>query len=142
MKHVTIYTDGACSGNPGVGGWGAIIIYKNTEKEISGGEEYATNNQMELMAPIAALELLKESCCVDLYTDSKYVKDGITKWINNWIQNNWKTSDKKPVKNQNLWERLLQASQNHQITWNWVEGHSGDELNERVDKLARSQCKK
>ena len=142
MKQVSIYTDGACSGNPGIGGWGALIIYKNVEKELSGCEENTTNNRMELMAAISALELLKEPCSVDLYTDSQYVKNGITEWINNWIKNGWKNSQKKPVKNKELWLRLVEVADKHQITWHWIEGHAGHEFNERVDKLARSQCLK
>ena len=142
MKEITIYTDGACSGNPGVGGWGAIIIYNGVEKELCGGEENATNNRMELLAAISALELLKEPCKVNLYTDSKYVKNGITEWIHNWIKNNWKNASHNPVKNKELWIRLLEASKIHEITWHWVEGHAGHEYNERADRLARSQCPK
>ena len=141
MKKITIYTDGACSGNPGKGGWAALMQYNNVEKEIFGTEEETTNNRMELMAAISALEILKEPCRVEIFTDSKYVKDGITKWIDGWIKNNWKNSSKKPVKNKELWERLLEVSKKHEIVWNWVEGHAGNELNERVDQLARSQCK-
>ena len=140
-KNVTIYTDGACSGNPGKGGWAALMQYNNVEKEIFGAEEETTNNRMELMAAISALEILKEPCCVKIFTDSQYVKNGITKWIDGWLKNNWKNSSKKPVKNKELWERLLEVSKKHEIVWNWVEGHAGNELNERVDQLARSQCK-
>lgn len=142
MKQVSIYTDGACSGNPGNGGWGALIIYKNVEKELSGCEENTTNNRMELMAAISALEVLKEPCSVDLYTDSQYVKNGITEWIKGWIKNGWKNSQKKPVKNRELWLRLVEAADKHQITWHWIEGHAGHEFNERVDELARAQCSK
>lgn len=142
MKKVSIYTDGACSGNPGVGGWGAIIIYKNVEKEICGGEEYTTNNRMELSAAISALESLKEPCNVDLYTDSKYVKGGMTEWIDKWLKNDWKNADKKPVKNKELWVRLIEAAERHEIHWHWVEGHAGNDFNERADQLARSQCQK
>ncbi len=142
MKQVSIYTDGACSGNPGSGGWAALIIYKDVEKELCGGEENTTNNRMELMAAISALELLKEPCAVDLYTDSQYVKNGITEWIKGWVKNGWKNSQKKPVKNKELWLRLVEAADRHQITWHWIEGHAGHEFNERVDELARSQCLK
>ena len=141
MKNITIYTDGACSGNPGKGGWAALLKYNDVEKEIYGAEENTTNNRMELMAAISALEILKEPCHVEIFTDSKYVKDGITKWIDGWLKNNWKNSAKKPVKNKELWERLLEASKKHEIIWNWIEGHAGHEFNERVDELARSQCK-
>lgn len=141
MKNVTIYTDGACSRNPGKGGWAALLKCNNVEKEIYGAEENTTNNRMELMATINALEILKEPCCVEIFTDSKYVKDGITKWIAGWLKNNWKNAAKKPVKNKELWKRLLNVSKKHEITWNWIEGHAGHEFNERVDQLARSQCK-
>ena len=141
MKKITIYTDGACSGNPGKGGWAALMQYNNVEKEIFGAEEETTNNRMELTAAISALEILKEPCQVEIFTDSQYVKNGITKWIGGWLKNNWKNSAKKPVKNKELWERLLEVSKKHEIVWNWVEGHAGNELNERVDQLARSQCK-
>lgn len=142
MKEISIYTDGACSGNPGSGGWGAIVIYKDVEKELCGGEDHTTNNRMELLAAISALELLKEPCKVNLYTDSKYVKNGMTEWIHNWIKNNWRNASKNPVKNQELWMRLIEAAKIHDITWHWVEGHAGHEFNERADKLARSQCNK
>ncbi|MCR5225110.1 MAG: ribonuclease HI [Alphaproteobacteria bacterium] len=142
MKRVSIYTDGACSGNPGPGGWSAIIMYGNVEKEICGGEEYTTNNRMELTAAILALEALKEPCRIDLYTDSKYVKGGMTGWIDKWLTNNWKNADKEPVKNKELWMRLIEAAGRHEIQWHWIEGHSGHELNERADQLARSQCSK
>jgi ribonuclease HI len=141
MKPVIIYTDGACSGNPGPGGWGAIIINESIENEICGGEDDTTNNQMELISAIKALEELKETCQVKLYSDSKYLIDGMTKWIDNWIKNKWLNSEKKPVKNKDLWIRLLSLSMQHKISWNWVAGHSGNEFNERADRLARSQCK-
>ena len=142
MNTVKIYTDGACSGNPGPGGWGAILQFPDRELEISGGELQTTNNRMELMAAISALEAVPIGYKVELFTDSKYVQNGITIWIKNWIKNNWRTADKKPVKNQELWLRLLQLVAKYQVTWCWVEGHSGHELNERADRLARSQCKK
>jgi ribonuclease HI len=138
-KKVVIYTDGACSGNPGPGGWGAIMRCNDVEKELWGSEKYTTNNRMELMAAIGSLEALREPCCVEIHTDSTYVKNGITKWISGWIKNNWRSSIKQPVKNQDLWQRLLVAAKPHQISWHWVKGHSGDEFNNRVDKLARSQ---
>lgn len=135
---VDIYTDGACSGNPGPGGWGALLIYKGTEKELSGGEAETTNNRMELMAAIQALEALKRPSKVRLHTDSMYVKDGITKWIHNWKVNGWKNAAKKPVKNAELWKRLDQALERHDISWHWVKGHAGHEQNERADALARA----
>lgn len=135
---VDIYTDGACSGNPGPGGWGALLIYKGTEKELSGGELETTNNRMELMAAIQALEALKRPSKVRLHTDSMYVKDGITKWIHNWKVNGWKNAAKKPVKNAELWKRLDQALERHDISWHWVKGHAGHEQNERADALARA----
>lgn len=138
MPHVTIYTDGACSGNPGPGGWGAILISKGKEKELSGGEAETTNNRMELMAAIEALKALKTSCKVDLHTDSKYVRHGITEWIHDWKKRNWKTADKKPVKNADLWQKLEEQAAKHQIAWHWVKGHSGNALNERADELARA----
>lgn len=134
MKHVTIYTDGACSGNPGPGGWGAVLIYGKHKKDLCGGEESTTNNRMELMAAIMALESLKEPCEIDLYTDSEYVRRGITEWIHGWIKNNW---NKGKVKNVDLWERLLAATQRHTMRWHWVKGHDGNPLNERADQLAR-----
>lgn len=136
---VIIYTDGACSGNPGPGGWGVLIIYSNEEKkELSGYEENTTNNRMELMAAIMALESLDQSSNVKLFTDSKYVKDGITNWISKWIENEWKTSEKKPVKNKELWIKLLNLSHKHRIAWHWVKGHAENEFNARADFLARS----
>jgi len=133
---VEIFTDGACSGNPGAGGWGALLRYKGHEKELSGGEKETTNNRMEMMAVIMALESLKRPSKVKLTTDSKYVKDGLTKWIDGWIKNNWKTASKKPVKNVDLWQRLQEVSKNHDLEIFWVRGHDGHKENERVDKLA------
>jgi len=141
MKHVVIYTDGACSGNPGPGGWGAVLIWNERTKELSGGEATTTNNRMELAAAIHALAALKEPCQIDLYTDSIYVRDGITRWIDNWRRNGWRTSAKKPVKNAELWQALDQACQRHQICWHWVKGHAGLEYNERADMLARAAIK-
>jgi ribonuclease HI len=134
---VTIHTDGACSGNPGPGGWGAILSFGDHEKELRGGEPHTTNNRMELMAAIAALEALKRACTVDLYTDSEYLKGGITGWINGWKRNGWRTADKKPVKNVDLWQRLDAALRRHQVNWHWVRGHAGHAMNERADRLAR-----
>ena len=136
MKEVKIYTDGACKGNPGPGGWGAILFYGDHEKEIYGGESNTTNNIMELTAVIKALAALKTSCHVTLVTDSSYVKNGITKWIHNWKMNGWKTSNKKPVKNQQLWMKLEKETHRHQMSWKWVKGHAGDPGNERADDLA------
>jgi ribonuclease HI len=135
---VEIFTDGACRGNPGPGGWGAILRYRGTEKELSGGEPATTNNRMELMAAIVALETLKRPCRVRLYTDSQYVRDGITKWVHGWRARDWRTADKKPVKNVDLWQRLVAATAPHQIDWIWVRGHAGHPENERVDALARA----
>jgi ribonuclease HI len=134
---VVIYTDGACSGNPGPGGWGAILISGRHRKEISGGEAMTTNNRMELAAAIAALEALKRPSRVDLHTDSEYVKKGISEWIHGWKQRGWKTADKKPVKNVELWQRLDAARQRHEVHWHWVRGHAGHSENERADELAR-----
>jgi ribonuclease HI len=142
MKQVVIYTDGACSGNPGPGGWGALLLHDKIEKELCGGEPNTTNNRMEMISVIKALEELKEVSAVELYTDSQYLINGITKWINGWERNNWMTSDKKAVKNKELWIRLRELSRRHKISWNWVAGHTGVEYNERVDRLARSQCKR
>ena len=136
--HVIIHTDGACSGNPGPGGWGAILTSGTHEKELKGGEAHTTNNRMELMGAIEALEALKKPSTVELHTDSKYVHDGISKWIHGWKRNGWKTADKKPVKNMDLWQRLDSAIQRHDVHWRWVKGHAGHELNERADKLAVS----
>ena len=133
---VEIATDGACKGNPGPGGWGALLRFGATEKEMSGAENPSTNNRMELMAAIMALEALKKPCRVKLSTDSRYVMDGLTKWIHGWRKNGWKTADKKPVKNAELWQRLLAAAAPHRIEWLWVKGHAGHPDNERADKLA------
>jgi ribonuclease HI len=135
--HVLIYTDGACSGNPGPGGWGAILRFGELEKELHGGERATTNNRMELMAAISALEALKKPAVVDLTTDSVYVRDGITKWIHGWKRNGWRTADKKPVKNVDLWQRLDTALAAHEVRWHWVKGHAGHAENERADVLAR-----
>ena len=134
---VIIHTDGACSGNPGPGGWGAILDYNGTRKEIYGGEPQSTNNRMELKAAIEALNVLKRACDVEMHVDSQYVKDGITKWIHGWKRNGWKTADKKPVKNVELWQALDEAIQRHEISWHWVKGHAGHPENERADELAR-----
>ena len=136
MKQVTIYTDGACRGNPGPGGWGALIKFDSMEKEIFGGKNDTTNNQMELLAAIESLATLKEPCSVELFTDSKYVMDGITQWIKNWKKNNWKTAAKKEVKNKELWQKLDYLISKHQVQWHWVKGHSGDAGNEAADLLA------
>ena len=136
MKHVTIYTDGACKGNPGVGGWGALLKFGGHVRELCGGELETTNNRMELLASIEALKALKFACRVDLYTDSTYVRDGINQWMSNWKRNGWKTAAKKPVKNQDLWQALDAAMQAHEVEWHWVKGHSGDPGNERADQLA------
>lgn len=135
--HVVIYTDGACSGNPGPGGWGAIMMSGPHRKEISGGEANTTNNRMELFAAIAALEALKRPSQVDLHTDSSYLRNGITQWIHGWKRNGWRTADRKPVKNAELWQRLEEATHRHQITWHWIKGHAGQPENERADELAR-----
>tara|TARA_R110002072_G_scaffold45711_1_gene127238 strand:+ start:149 stop:592 length:444 start_codon:yes stop_codon:yes gene_type:complete len=137
-NRIEIYTDGACSGNPGPGGWGVVLRAGEHEKELSGGEDETTNNRMELLAAIAALEELKQPSPVDLFTDSTYVRDGIMKWIHNWKRNGWKTAAKKPVKNVDLWKRLEQAMAPHDIEWHWVKGHNGHPDNERADELARS----
>lgn len=141
-KKVIIYTDGACSGNPGKGGWGAVLKYGEIKKQISGYSDLTTNNKMELQAVIEALKLLKKRCDVEIFTDSVYVKDGITKWINSWKMNNWKTSKKEPVKNKELWIELDNLRNQHNINWNWVKGHADDEINNIVDKLARSEILK
>jgi ribonuclease HI len=134
---VVIHTDGACSGNPGPGGWGAILEWGGRRREIKGGEAHTTNNRMELMAAISALETLKRPCDVDLHTDSEYLRQGIMKWIHGWKRNGWKTADKKPVKNVDLWQRLDAAVARHTVHWHWVRGHAGHDLNERADELAR-----
>jgi len=137
LPHVTIFTDGACSGNPGPGGWGAILRFGDVEKELKGGENPSTNNRMELMAAISALEALKKPALVDLTTDSQYVRQGITQWIHNWKRNGWRTADKKPVKNADLWQRLDAALKAHTVRWHWIKGHAGHAENERADQLAR-----
>jgi ribonuclease HI len=135
---VEIFTDGACRGNPGPGGWGAILRYGTTEKELSGGDSATTNNRMELTAAIAGLEALKRPCRVRLYTDSQYVRDGISRWLHRWKARNWRTADNKPVKNVDLWQRLDEAAAAHDIDWVWVRGHAGHPENERADALARA----
>lgn len=135
-QRVTIYTDGACKGNPGPGGWGALLIYNGNERELKGGEALTTNNRMELMAAIMALETLTRPCTVDLFTDSQYVRQGITSWMQGWKARGWKTADRKPVKNEDLWRRLDEARNRHDVSWHWVKGHADDPLNHRVDALA------
>jgi ribonuclease HI len=137
LPHVVIHTDGACSGNPGPGGWGAILAFGDHEKELKGGEPNTTNNRMELMAAISALEALKRPCRVELHTDSQYLRDGVTSYLARWKRNGWRTADKKPVKNIDLWQRLDGAMHQHQIVWHWLRGHAGHALNERADLLAR-----
>jgi ribonuclease HI len=134
---VIIHTDGACSGNPGPGGWGVVMDYKGVRKELSGGQALTTNNQMEIVAAVEALKALTRPCDVEMHVDSQYVKDGITKWIHNWKRNGWKTADKKPVKNAELWQALDEAIKRHSIAWHWVKGHDGHAENERADELAR-----
>lgn len=136
LPDVEMFTDGACRGNPGPGGWGVLVRSGEREKELSGGEPLTTNNRMELLAAIRGLEALKRPCHVTLHTDSTYVRDGITKWIHNWRRNGWRTSDKKPVKNAELWQELCAAAERHRIDWRWVKGHSGHPENDRVDALA------
>jgi len=136
-KQVQIYTDGACSGNPGPGGWGAILLFGAVRKELSGGEDETTNNRMELMAVICGLEQLKMHCEVEVFSDSTYVLKGISEWLPGWKERGWRTADKKPVKNADLWQRLEAAAARHTITWTWVRGHNGHELNEQADALAR-----
>lgn len=142
MKNVEIHTDGACLGNPGPGGWAALLRYRGRERELVGGEPDTTNNRMELMAAIAALEALTEGCAVTLHTDSQYLRQGITEWLPTWIRRGWRTAGGDPVKNRDLWERLHTATQRHRIVWKWVRGHSGDPDNERVDRLAREQAQR
>ena len=137
MKQIEIFTDGACSGNPGPGGWGVLLRWNGVTKELYGGEADTTNNRMELTAAIKALNALKEPCKVDLYTDSVYVRNGISSWIDSWKANNWKTSAKKPVKNAELWQQLDEARSRHKVSWHWVKGHAGHPENERCDELAR-----
>ena len=141
-KTVEIHTDGACLGNPGPGGWGALLRCKGRERELSGGDPATTNNRMELMGAIMALETLREPCTVVLHTDSQYVRQGITLWMPNWVRRGWKTAGGDPVKNRDLWERLELATRRHAIDWRWVKGHSGDPDNERVDMLARNAALK
>jgi len=138
---VLIYTDGACRGNPGPGGWGAVMISGGREKELCGGEKATTNNRMELMAAIQALEALKKPCQVELHTDSQYMRNGIMTWIHGWKARGWKTADKSPVKNEDLWKRLDLARSKHEVDWRWVKGHAGHELNERADGLANKGMK-
>jgi len=138
LPHVVIHTDGACSGNPGPGGWGAILTFGDREKELRGGEPNTTNNRMELMAAISALEALTRRSDVALYLDSEYVRKGISQWIHNWKRNGWKTADKQPVKNAELWQHLDAAVGRHEVNWHWVKGHAGHDYNERADELARS----
>ncbi len=140
-KRVTIYTDGACSGNPGPGGWGAILFFNGTEKEISGGEAHTTNNRMEIRAAIEGLNALKRACAVDLFTDSQYVRQGITQWMHNWKRRGWRTADNKPVKNEDLWRELDEAAARHDVDWHWVKGHADDPINIRVDELAVAAMK-
>ncbi len=136
MSEVEIYTDGACRGNPGPGGWGALLRAGGRERELFGGENPTTNNRMELTAAIRALEALKRPCVVALYTDSQYVRQGITEWLPNWIARGWKTADRKPVKNQDLWQQLAEQAARHRVEWHWVRGHTGHPENERADALA------
>ena len=142
MKSIEVHTDGACLGNPGPGGWGALLRYKGHERELAGGEAHTTNNRMELMAAIMGLETLSEPCNITLFTDSQYVRQGITEWMANWVRRNWKTAGGDPVKNRDLWERLHAAKQTHKIEWRWVKGHSGDPDNERVDQMAREAAER
>ena len=140
-SQVVIYTDGACSGNPGPGGWGAVLLWGDKRKELKGGEPGTTNNRMELMAAIRALEALNRPCKIELHTDSQYVQKGIHEWIHSWKRRGWKTADGKPVKNDDLWKRLDAARLRHEVDWRWVKGHAGHELNERADELAREGLK-
>ena len=139
MQEVIIHTDGACSGNPGIGGWAAILQFDGKQKEISGGAPHTTNNRMELQAAVEGLRALKVPCRVAVFTDSVYLRDGITKWIYRWKENGWKTAGKKPVKNRDLWEDILDVSRMHHIDWHWLKGHDGDPLNEECDRLAREE---
>jgi ribonuclease HI len=142
LPRVDIFTDGACKGNPGPGGWGAVLRFGDKERELSGGESPSTNNRMELVAAIEALNALKKPCLVHLTTDSVYVRDGITKWIHGWRRNGWRTADRKPVKNAELWQALLDASEPHRVHWHWVKGHAGHPENERADVLACAEADK
>jgi ribonuclease HI len=141
VSRVEIWTDGACSGNPGPGGWGVILKFGDKTRELSGGEPHTTNNRMELSAAISALETLTRPCGVELHTDSQYLRLGITQWLKGWKRNGWRTADKKPVKNDDLWRRLDEAASPHEIEWRWVKGHAGEEMNERADELARTGMK-
>lgn len=141
-KNIIIYTDGACIGNPGLGGWGAIIINQNNEKKISGGSELTTNNRMEMQAVVEALECIETASSITLYTDSKYIINGISSWIYKWKGNNWTSSNKRPIKNIDLWKIIDSLTSKHDIEWKWVKGHSGDYYNEKVDKLARAEAEK
>ncbi|MFN8829210.1 MAG: ribonuclease HI [Labrys sp. (in: a-proteobacteria)] len=136
-RRVTLYTDGACSGNPGPGGWGVVLLFGEHRKELCGGEPLTTNNRMELRAAIEGLQALTRACAVDLHTDSQYLKNGVTSWIHGWKRNGWKTADRKPVKNEDLWRELDAALARHDIKWHWVKGHAGHEFNEEADRLAR-----
>ena len=138
MKKITIYTDGSSLGNPGAGGWGAVLLYLDIEKEISGNMPNATNNQMELTAAISAISVIKDECEIEIYTDSQYVKNGITKWIKKWRVNGWKGANKKDVKNRDLWQKLDDLDGKHKINWHWVKAHSGDKYNDKVDEMARN----
>ena len=139
MKEVTIHTDGACSGNPGIGGWAAVLEYNKSQKSISGAAAHTTNNRMELQAAIEGLKTLTMPCQVIIFTDSTYLRDGISKWIYKWQQNGWRTAGKKPVKNQDLWKELMQVSEKHHIQWHWLKGHNGNPQNEECDRLAREE---
>ena len=141
MKTIEVFTDGACKGNPGKGGWGALLRAGTTEKELSGSEALTTNNRMEMTAVLRALEALREPCAVRLHTDSRYVIDGMTKWMFGWVKKGWKTADNKPVKNEDLWRALVAAARQHKVDWIWVKGHDGHVENERVDKLASDAAK-
>jgi ribonuclease HI len=141
QQRVVVHTDGACSGNPGPGGWGAILHWADHERELKGGELHTTNNRMELMAAISALEALRKPCVVDIHTDSQYLRNGIMQWINNWKRNGWRTASREPVKNVDLWKRLDEALGAHTVRWHWVRGHAGHDLNERADQLAREAIK-
>ena len=142
MKKIQIYTDGACSGNPGPGGWAAVLIHGKNLKTVSGQERDTTNNRMELLSVIKSLEILNQLCEIELYSDSQYVIKGITKWIYNWRKKNWRGSNKKPIKNKDLWQKLDKLSQKHKIKWLWIEGHIGKKINEQVDKMAKAEIKK
>lgn len=142
MKHVEIFTDGACKGNPGPGGWGALLRMGSHEKELSGSDPDTTNNRMEMTAIVRGLNALIEPCEIDLYSDSKYVLDGMTKWIEGWQRRGWKTASKKPVRNEDLWHELIDAAKRHSITWHWVKGHNGHVENERVDQLASAEAER